>query len=100
MKTLHRVGKLLVLAVIVAALALVNGADAGCVKFSAMGRVTNVSRAWWPPKTYSVAGYTFGRPTWHFGTNTKLAVRVGESVLVTGCQSTERQLANVTLSRP
>lgn len=93
-------GALALAVALAVALLLTRPADAGCVKYTAMGRVTNVSRVWWAPGTYSVAGYTFGRPTWYFAAHTKLAVRAGESVLATGCQSTERQLTGVTLRRP
>jgi hypothetical protein len=67
-------------------------AAVGCVGYEAAGRVTNVSRGY-------VAGYTFGKPTWFFGVRTAKVFRVGERVLVRGCQDTERQLRAVTLQR-
>ncbi len=67
-------------------------ATVGCASYEAAGRITNVSRGY-------VAGYTFGKPTWFFGVRTAKVFRVGERVLVTGCQGTERQLTQVQLQR-
>jgi hypothetical protein len=85
------------------ALALTERAGASCAPYQAAGRVTNVSRVIHPlpwPVRYYVAGYTFGHPTWFFGTTTRTAYRVGETVLVKGCPNTKQQLTGVTLSRP
>lgn len=82
------------------ALALTDTAGAACTTYTAAARVTNISRVWYRPGSFDIAGYTYGRPQYFFAARTRLALRTGQTVIASGCLSTERQLTSVTVRLP
>lgn len=73
---------------------------AACAPYRSAARITNVSQVWYLPGVYEVAGYTYGRPQFFFSARTRLALSRYQTVVVSGCPSTERQLTNVKVSLP
>jgi len=93
---------LIIIGISVAILLALAATDTGaaCITYTSAARVTNVSRIWYAPGLYEIAGYTYGRPKWLFVARTRLTLRPGHTVIVSGCQSTERQLAKATVRLP
>lgn len=78
----------------------VTDTGAACTTYTSAARVTNISRVWYRPGSFDVAGYTYGRPQLFFAARTRLALRTGQTVIASGCLSTERQLTSVTVRLP